>query len=576
MKPEHQNLINWRKRSWLVLLLIAWALVCYWNSSAGTLYPMVTPLPSTLAPGHTLLLSDGRVLVQDANTSNCVFLLPDNQGHYVDGTWDTNCAPMNVYRLYHSSDVLTDGRVFVAGGEYNSDDVSNNPFGRPAGATAEIFDPQANNGTGSWTYINPPVSLLDPTTDGFFDSESVILPNGTVLVAPDYYITNSDTLIYNPFTNGWSLGPATLFAAQDEASWVKLPDDSILTIDPNAAYQTNTERYIPSLNIWVQDAFVPGDLYSTSKEIGAALLMTNGTALFFGGNTNSTSAIYTPSPLGGTNWGTWAFGPTIPNGLVMRDAPACILNNGKVLLAFVAPTNDQPYYIYEYDPGTEAFNLLLTNSAANSDGSSMLQLPDGNVLLTDNHSDIYIYQPDPSPLAMGKPAIQSVSYNADGSLHLTGTLFNGISQGAMYGDDQQQDSNYPLVRFTDGSNVTYGRTYNWSSTGVQTGSKIVTTECAVPPNIFNGPGTYSLQVVANGNASDPVAFYGPVWVDFNYSKSSPQIGTFAQPFSTLAQGTNAVASGGTISIKPGHSPETMTISKPMTITAVGGAATIGQ
>jgi hypothetical protein len=37
-----------------------------------------------------------------------------------------------------------------------------------------------------------------------------------------------------------------------------------------------------------------------------------------------------------------------------------------------------------------------------------------------------------------------------------------------------------------------------------------------------------------------------------------------------------VASGGTISIKAGHSPETMTISKPMTITAFGGAAIIGQ
>ena len=166
--------------------------------------------------------------------------------------------------------------------------------------------------------------------------------------------------------------------------------------------------------------------------------------------------------------------------------------------------------------------------------------------------------------------------NPDGSYHFVGTGLNGISQGAAFGDDAQMNSNYPLVRFTDGSdNVYYGRTYNWSSTGVQTGTKLVTTEFTLPPSEPGG-GSYSLVVIANGIASAPVTFDGPVWVDFNYSKSSPQMGAFAQPFSTLAQGTNAVASGGTISIKPGHSPETMTISKPMTITAVGGAATIGQ
>jgi len=67
-----------------------------------------------------------------------------------------------------------------------------------------------------------------------------------------------------------------------------------------------------------------------------------------------------------------------------------------------------------------------------------------------------------------------------------------------------------------------------------------------------------------------------VWVDFNYGGSS-QSGTFANPYSTLAKGTNAVASGGNIWIRSaGSSAETMTISKPMTINAYNGAATIGH
>jgi hypothetical protein len=141
-----------------------------------------------------------------------------------------------------------------------------------------------------------------------------------------------------------------------------------------------------------------------------------------------------------------------------------------------------------------------------------LALPDGTILASGIETNqLYVYQPDGSPLAAGKPTINSVQWNNDGSLHLTGTGFNGISKGASYGDDEQMDSNYPLVRFTDSSGkVAYGRTYNWSSTGVQTGSKIVTTECTLPANIFESQGTYSLQVVANGNASDPVTFSGPV------------------------------------------------------------------
>ena len=209
----------------------------------------------------------------------------------------------------------------------------------------------------------------------------------------------------------------------------------------------------------------------------------------------------------------------------------------------------------------------------------MLDLPDGTVLYNDSGA-LYIYTPDSSspPVSAGKPTVSSFSWNADGSLHLTGKVFNGISQGASYGDDEQMDSNYPLARFTDGTNnVTYGRTYNWSSTGVQTGSKIVTTECILPGNVLtNGLAAYSMQVVANGNASDAVTIYGPVWVDFNYSKSSPQSGTYANPYSTLGQGVTNVIAGGTISIKPGVSSETLFIKKAMTINAIGGMATVGK
>jgi subtilase family serine protease len=71
-------------------------------------------------------------------------------------------------------------------------------------------------------------------------------------------------------------------------------------------------------------------------------------------------------------------------------------------------------------------------------------------------------------------------------------------------------------------------------------------------------------------------FAGSIFVDFNYV-GSVEKGTYDLPFKTLAAGTKAVSPGGTIFIKTaGSSSETMTISKPMTITVSDGAATIGH
>jgi subtilase family serine protease len=71
-----------------------------------------------------------------------------------------------------------------------------------------------------------------------------------------------------------------------------------------------------------------------------------------------------------------------------------------------------------------------------------------------------------------------------------------------------------------------------------------------------------------------LAYSGSYFVQFGYM-GNPQKGSFFQPFGTLAQGTNAVRSGGTIFlINGGSSAPTPAIAKPMTITAQGGAATI--
>jgi len=431
-----------------------------------------------------LLLSDGTVLA--ANGGNAWYrLTPDLHGSYVNGTW-TTVAAMHDTRLYYSSDVLTNGRVFVAGGEDGTGTSS-----------AEIYDPLLN----TWTMCAGSGQL-------FSDSISVVLPNGNVLVGPTWPSQYGHTAVYDPVTGSWPLFPALVRGFdQDEASWVKLPDNSILTVDPYGLSATNSERYIPSLNEWINDSTVPVSLYDSGDELGAAFLLPNGKAFFIGATGNT--GLYTPSDA--TAKGSWAAGPVFPNGLGAPDAPAAMMVTGKVLCAVISDTSGwpPPTEFFEYDPVSNSL------AAVNGPGSftnslqpyytRMLDLPDGTVLFSVSSGQLYDYRPDGTPLVAGQPVITSITTNFYRSYHLTGTLLNGISQGAAYGDDAQMDSNYPLVRMTNSSgNVVYARTYNWSSTSVMTGSALVTTEFMVPESLYAG--TYSLVVVANGNSSDPVSF----------------------------------------------------------------------
>jgi subtilase family serine protease len=75
--------------------------------------------------------------------------------------------------------------------------------------------------------------------------------------------------------------------------------------------------------------------------------------------------------------------------------------------------------------------------------------------------------------------------------------------------------------------------------------------------------------------SELMPYNGAVWVDFDYTGT--QNGTYDAPYNTLSNGVSAVSRNGNLWIRTsGVSPETMTISKPMTIRAYNGYDTIGK
>jgi hypothetical protein len=441
--------------------------------AAGTWAPLTNKAPGKVSV--MLLLMDGTVMAHEATIGNTWYrLTPDSHGSYANGTW-TTLASMNDTRFDFASQVLIDGRVFVAGGEYG--------IGLK---TAEVYNPLTN----TWTET-PPTGQT-----AILDAESKLLPNGNVLIAPVVPTPTTYTALYNPTANTWSVGPELFRGSnQDETSWVQLPDNSIISIDP---FGTNSERYIPATNTWINDSTMPVDLWSTFSEMGAGFLLPNGQAVFLGAN--GLTAYYTPT--GNINPGTWTAGPSFPSGYQLNDVPACMMPNGKILCATGDPYGI-PTYFFEFDYVANTITAVPgpggSTDNANPNSTNMLMAPDGTVLYSDSTTQVYAYVPDGTPLASGAPTITSIAQNADASFLLTGTLLNGISQGAAYGDDGQMDSGYPIVRLTGSGGTVYtARSFGRSSTSLQ-GSTPMTTEFFLPAGI--PAGTYSVTVTANGITS---------------------------------------------------------------------------
>jgi hypothetical protein len=485
------------------LLLIIISLSAQNMHAQGTWTPLVNTTPVVNGGVMVmLLLSDGTVMAKTDScrsdttaTSTWAKLTPDIHGSYVNGTW-TTITPMHDTRVYFASRVLKNGRVFVAGGEIENESPTGNGTG---GYSGETYDPV----TDTWT--------MAPAQSSYFgDANSEILPDGRVLVAV-LSGQGTSTKIFNPLTNTWSAGPPTIYG-HDESAWLKLADNSILFVDFGS---TSSERYIPSLNQWVADATVSDSLYDPYWfETGAGFLLPDSRA-FFLGSTGHT-AYYTPS--GNTSPGTWASGPDIPNGYGTVDAPGAMMVNGKILCtaspkntsssmsgAFLAPTG-----FFEFDYISNSFAQIAAPAGGDSLDvpcymTNMLDLPDGTVLFsTQNSSQCYVYTPSGTPLAAGKPTISNFAKLNCDTLRITGTLFNGISEGTAYGDDWQMASNYPVIRLTSGTNVYYARTFNWNSTGLQRGNAPDTTLFTLPVGLPLG--TYSLEVIANGISSDTTTY----------------------------------------------------------------------
>ncbi|MBV8977385.1 MAG: hypothetical protein JO261_14640 [Alphaproteobacteria bacterium] len=440
----------------------------------------------------TMQLTDGTVLAQGDSDSDFYKLTPDINGSYVNGTWTRLANLPSGYSPYAQAEaVLADGRVIISGGEYN--------FGQFAFTNqSAVYDPVANK----WTMIDPPKGWCC-----IGDTPATVLPDGRFLLG---YKFKTKMAVLDPTTLKWSAVPAANKKGWNaEEGWVLLPDGTILTVDVKA--HPHSERYLPDQGKWVSAGDTVVDLrgpqnccgtcihygpknkcYDPPGETGAALRLPDGRVFASGsipeGETVGHTAIWTP-PSPGDAHGHWTAGPNFPNGDDAFDSGVAALPNGHVLVESSSGT------LYEFD-GTNLIKEPFSGFGV------MMPLPSGEVLV----GGFGVYKSTGTYDASWAPTITAFPANVTrgSSYQISGTQFNGLSQGAAFGDEFDTHTNFPLVRITNTAtgHVFYARTHDHSSMGVATGSATVMTNFDVASGTETGPAT--LVVVANGIPSAPV------------------------------------------------------------------------
>jgi hypothetical protein len=332
--------------------------------------------------------------------------------------------------------------------------------------------------------------------------------NGGAVNQKQQAILNANDLTWTVTGNGMK-------GANPEAGYTLLPNDKVLMIDTPIADVGVAEIFDPVTGIWSPTGPMPTSLLdlttagnSPIAEIGPAIVMPNGKVFAEGSNKNT--AIYDPA----TN--SWSAGPVLPADgslqMAAADAASAILPSGNVLIDVSPVGNGEmkpPAHFYLFDGatytnvGTPPENY----PAQASNGGYFLALPNGQILFCERmgSGSLFVYK-DSSPQNMKyAPIIDSVPNKLmpSNTYQISGKQLSGLTQGSEFGDDWNNQTNYPLVQITNKATgeISYANTFNASSLAIRPGVA-ATASFTIPANISQGES--ELRVIASGFASAPV------------------------------------------------------------------------
>ena len=284
---------------------------------------------------HTAtLLQNGKVLVAGGEYNPFIANTMRASAEIYDpatATW-AQTGSMNNKRSEQTATLLQDGRVLVAGGHNSPSALIYNTH-----ATAEIYDPE----TGKWTKTG---SLAYDR----YGHTATLLQDGRVLVAggADQISTGGTAEIYDPKTGKWTQA-GSLNHKRYHHTATLLQDGRVLVVGGrlNGSPLGSAEIYDPATNKWTDS----GSL-TYERSLHTATLLQDGRVFVVGGETETlvittpTAEIYDPT--------TGAWTKTESLAAQRGDHTATLLQNGKVLVAGGYNSNDSLGSTEIYDPTT--------------------------------------------------------------------------------------------------------------------------------------------------------------------------------------------------------------------------------
>ncbi|MBU1417394.1 MAG: hypothetical protein KKI15_02795 [Proteobacteria bacterium] len=286
---------------------------------------------------------------------------------YASNNWTT--GEKYISRYAHTSTTLQDGRILVAGGNYDS-----------AFVQCELYDP----GTNSWSDAGSMATGHSYHTATLLLDGRVLVAGGTTLIAE----------LYDPATDTWSSAGNMSILRRDHTTNL-LQDGRVLVAggfvdEGEFASSRSTELYNPVTNTWSN----AGDMITARAE-SAASLLPDGKVLVTGGTThgvalNNSTETYDPVT------DTWSNAGAMID--IRHSHTATLLNNGKVLVAGGYSSDSFFNDINRcelYDPITDSWSPTENMGFRRWHHTSNL-LPDGKVLvigsdytIPDNYTEVF-------------------------------------------------------------------------------------------------------------------------------------------------------------------------------------------
>jgi hypothetical protein len=333
--------------------------------------------PATLLDDGTVLLTGGRGEgeLDEPAASDAELFDP------VRGVWQTTDALIQPRRASHTSTLLRDGRVLVAGGYARQPSV----FAPLAQDGAELYDPAS----GTWAVTG---SMSTARATQF----ATLLPDGSVLVVggfgPDSLPSNSAD-IFDPGVGAWTQA-GRLRTLRMVRAIAPLPDGRVLVAGDDSKGGPGAEIFDPVTGSWSTDATLRGG-DCVSRLIG----LPDGRLLILCGSTGDNEPLAAELVDPATGSRTTLPAPT------RRFVSAVLLQDGRVLLTDTGagetldPTNATwttaglPAYP---GSGPALFGLTASDSGIYYVMDTATLLQDGRVLMTIGPASL-VYDPALAP-----------------------------------------------------------------------------------------------------------------------------------------------------------------------------------